>query len=63
MTKKFYTVTYTTIGSNFKSTKWFDNLDEAKEFASHDYRDGVVTRVARTQKTIDKYNKLVAECH
>ena len=63
MTKKFYTVTYTTLGSNFKSTKWFDDLAEAKEFANHDYRDSVVTRVARTKKTIDEYNKRVAECH
>jgi hypothetical protein len=58
--KTYYSVKYSVWGSDRKHTAWFDNKEEAEEFASHDYRDNPVAhRVSRLEK-IREYDQLVA---
>lgn len=50
--KTFYSVNYRKWGSDCESIKWFDNLEEAKEFASRDYTDKVVVHNIRDESKI-----------
>ncbi len=47
----FYTVYFTGIGSN-GSTRIFTDLEKAKVFSSHDYRDDPVKHTCKNPKTI-----------
>lgn len=50
--KTFYSVNYRKWGADCENIKWFDNLNEAKEFAKQDYCDNVVTHNFRDESKI-----------
>ena len=60
MKKVFYSVGYTELALCKKScTMWFDNLEEAKEFAKADYRDKPVKHVFSSEATIKMAEQLI----
>ena len=60
MKKVFYSVGYTELALCKKSsTMWFDNLEEAKEFAKADYRDEPVKHVYSNEATIKMVEDLI----
>ena len=52
MKKVFYSVDYILLGSYKTHRMWFNNLEEAKEFAKADYRDKPVKHVYRNETLI-----------
>ena len=59
MIKVFYSVEYMISGSDKKHRMWFDNLQEAKEFAKADYRDKPVKHVYSSESTIQMAEDLI----
>ena len=59
MIKVFYSVDYMIPGSDKKHRMWFDNLEEAKEFAKADYRDKPVKHVYSNEATIKMAEQLI----
>lgn len=57
--KTYYSVNYRKIGADNISTKWFDNLEEAKEFASRDYSDNVVVHNVKSEEKIAEIEALM----
>lgn len=57
--KTYYSVNYRKIGADNISTKWFDSLKEAKEFASRDYSDNVVVHNINNKKRIAEIEALM----
>lgn len=57
----FYSVKYREFGMMSTQTKWFDNLDDAKTFASGDYRDDVVVHNFKNPKKIEAIRNRIAE--
>lgn len=55
----FYTVYFTGIGSN-GSTRIFIDLEKAKAFASHDYRDDPVKHTCSNPETIAYWREQLA---
>lgn len=56
----YYSVEYSVWGSDRTKTAWFDNREEAEEFAAHDYRDNPVSHRTSKLDKIAEYDKLVA---
>lgn len=56
----YYSVEYSVWGADKTKTAWFDNKEEAEEFAAHDYRDAPVAHKASKLDKIAKYGELVA---
>lgn len=61
MKKTFYSVKFAVIGGDRPSTMWFDNLEEAKKFAAHDYRDNPVTHTYSNPKKIADIEEIISE--
>ena len=59
MKKVFYSVEYMIWGSDKTHRMWFDNLEEAKEFAKADYRDNPVRHIYRNEKLIEMIEQLI----
>lgn len=59
MKKTFWSVNYNGFGFDRIKTAWFDNKDEAVEFASKDYRDNPVRHTVSNPKTIKDYTERV----
>lgn len=59
MKKVFYSVDYMILGSDKTHRMWFDNLEEAKEFAKADYRDNPVKHVYISKATIEMVEDLI----
>lgn len=59
MKKVFYSVDYSILGSDKLHRMWFDNLEEAKEFAKADYRDNPVKHVYSSKATIKMVEDLI----
>ena len=59
MTKVFYSVRYIKLPLRKSCTMWFDNLEEAKEFAKADYRGKPVKHVYSSKATIEKVEDLI----
>lgn len=59
--RTLYSVNYTDIGMMAMQTKWFDNLDDAKAFASGDYRDDVIVHNFKNPKKIEAILNRIAE--
>lgn len=62
MKKTFYSVNYAVWGADNLRTIWFDDLTDAKRFANHDYRDGVVTHTYSNPGKIADAERLVRIC-
>lgn len=58
--KTFYSVNYATWGANGTSTKYFDNLEEAREFAKRDYTDEVVVRNYKNAEKIAEIERIIS---
>lgn len=63
--KTLYSVDYKTWGSDITRTRWFDNKDDAAEFANQDYHDNPVAHnfkldraneIMRDQRLEDEYS-------
>ena len=63
MTKTFWSVKYAIWGADRTSTAWFDNKEEADEFAKKDYRDLPVRHTVRKPESISIYEDLVERTH
>lgn len=61
MTKTFYTVSYTKLGSSFKSERIFTDKESAEAFVASHYTDGIETHRVHKPETIEKYEKELAE--
>ena len=60
MKKVFYSVRYIELGLCKRNCiMWFDNIEEAKEFAKADYRDEPVKHVYRNESTIQMVEQLI----
>ena len=59
MKKVFYSVKYNEFGFDRTLEMWFDNLEEAKRFANHDYRDNPIKHVYTSAKTIEMVEHLI----
>ena len=59
MKKVFYSVKYSGLGFDRPANMWFNNLEEAKKFANHDYRDNPVKHVYTSAKTIEMVEELI----
>ena len=59
MKKVFYSVDYILLGSYKTHRMWFNNLEEAKEFAKADYRDKPVKHVYRNETLIKMAEQLI----
>ena len=59
MKKTFWSVKYTGIGYNGTSTKWFDNLEDAIEFANEDYRDNPVNHTYSNSAKIKEIERII----
>lgn len=59
--KTFYTVTYAVLGSDHLGEKLFDNVEDAKDFASHDFRGEPVAHTYRRADSIYEAEKRLAE--
>ena len=60
MKKVFYSVEYAELELRKKNcTMWFDNLEEAKEFAKSDYRGEPVKHVYSSEATIKMAEQLI----
>ena len=57
--KTFYSVDYIALGMMRASTRWFDNLEEAKEFAKEDFRDNPVRHTYKNEKKIKEIERLI----
>lgn len=56
--KTFYSVEYTSCGTFGIHTAYFDNKEEAYEFANHDYRDKPVAHTVSNPSAIKNLKDL-----
>lgn len=61
MTKTFYTVSYTKLGSSFQSERIFTDKESAEAFVASHYTDGVKAHRVSKPETIAKYENELAE--
>lgn len=59
MAKVFYSVDYMIMGSDKMHRMWFDNLEEAREFAKADYRDNPVKHLYTSKAIIKMVEYLI----
>ena len=56
--KTFYRVEYRILGTEFTSTQWFDNKEDAKAFSNQDYHDDPIPhRASKAERVADYENK------
>lgn len=61
MKKTFYSVEFAVWGADSTSTMWFDNLEEAKKFANHNYRDNPVRHTYSNPEKIAEIESIISE--
>lgn len=57
--KTFYSVTYSGFGFFCTRTAWFDNKNDAYEFAKQDYADNPIRHTYRDPEKIAEHEKYV----